>query len=178
MECHAHEITHPIGPRPREPMPMRDHAHMGPRPRGHAQGSPVLQDKGRSAPRAPAAHPQGGCLPLGASPPLSGHGVCKALRSPLRSRPLTSSANHWANTRCPVGVTDRKSAEEGGQRKGGKSIPRHTPQGPSWQCTGRATWCPGRDPSRWSAWEGRRPCRRAGHEGTEQDGTGPGGATR
>ena len=114
MECHAHEITHPIGPRPREPMPMRDHAHMGPRPRGHAQGSPVLQDKGRSAPRAPTAHPQGGCLPLGASPPLSGHGVCKALRSPLRSRPLTSSANHWANTRCPVGVTDRKSAEEGG----------------------------------------------------------------
>ena len=113
MGCHAHEITHPTGPRPREAMPMWDHAH-GVMPK-EVQCSRVRD----SALRAPAVPPQGGCLPLRASLPLSGHGVCKALRSPLRSHPLTSSANHWANTRCPVGVTDRESAEEGGGLPGG-----------------------------------------------------------
>lgn len=91
---HAHWSHAQSGPHPRAATPTREHAHVGPRPRGQAQGGPLLQGKGRSAPRAPAVRPQGGCLPLVASPPLSGHGVCQARRSPPRSQPLTSTTNH------------------------------------------------------------------------------------
>ena len=97
MEDHAH-----WSPRPMEPRPQGwDHAH-------RVLSKEVQYSGARDT--VPLTHQL--CTlrevaPWGLSS-LSRLGVCKALRSPLRSsplrsQPLTFTTNHWANTRCPVG---------------------------------------------------------------------------
>ena len=121
-------------PRPHRTAPTEGHAHRRPRPMG-----PRLQGRDHAHRALPKGVQYSGArdtvplthqlctlrevAPWGLSS-LSRLGVCKALRSrlrssPLRSRPLTFTTSHWANTRCPVGVPDRESAEEGGGPPGG-----------------------------------------------------------
>ena len=100
-------------PRPHRTSPMEDHAHwsprpMEPRPQGWDHAHRVLSKEVQysgARDTVPLTHQL--CTlrevaPWGLSS-LSRLGVCKALRSPLRSsplrsQPLTFTTNHWANT--------------------------------------------------------------------------------